>query len=208
MEERRCCRGHPRFRRYPDFTTHTQNKRTTLRNRETESSAANEPTGSQPRDCRASGKAVNGAMLVVLDTNVWISGVLWNGPPHEIISLAERGEFAIASSINIIEELWGVLSRQKFEKHLATAGVDIITIEERVLALAKLYIVRQTVTVITADPPDNAVLACALASNAEMIVSGDDHLLALKQFLDIPILTPRQFLARLTRIENKSLRQM
>jgi len=136
--------------------------------------------------------------MVVLDTNVWISGILWSGLPHEIIALAERGEIGVASSAPLLEELFDVLSREKFRPHLAAAGIDAIALRERVLALAQMYIVRHVVTVITADPPDNAVLACALAANADAIVSGDDHLLVLKRFRDIPILTPHRFLAKLS----------
>ena len=143
------------------------------------------------------------SMVVVLDTNVWISGMLWGGPPREIIFLAERNEIDIASSAALLEELFGVLSREKFRPHLAAADIDTTSLRERVLVLSQLYIVRQVVTVITADPPDNAILACALASNADAIVSGDDHLLALKQFRDIPILTPRQFLAKMSVAKKK-----
>ena len=68
-------------------------------------------------------------MVVVLDTNVWISGMLWGGPPREIIFLAERNEIDIASSAALLEELFGVLSREKFRPHLAAAGIDAIALQ-------------------------------------------------------------------------------
>ena len=64
-------------------------------------------------------------------------------------------------------------------------------------ALVHVFVTNQKVTAITADPADNAVLECALASDASFIISGDDHLLSLKSFQLIPIVTPREFLKRL-----------
>lgn len=136
-------------------------------------------------------------MIVVLDTNVWISGMLWTGPPHDILALAEQGRISIASSKPFLNELFGVLAREKFRKHLTAAGTDLDAISEYIFALVRLYSVHQTVSVIIADPSDNKVLACALAAHVDMIVSGDDHLLALKRFQNIPIVAPRQFLEQL-----------
>lgn len=133
-------------------------------------------------------------MTVVLDTNVWISGMLWTGPPHDIVVLAEQGKISVASSESLLNELFGVLTREKFQKHLVAVGTDLDAISEYVFALVRLYSIHQTVSVITADPSDNEVLACAFAANADMIVSGDDHLLALKHFQNIPIVAARQFL--------------
>jgi putative PIN family toxin of toxin-antitoxin system len=133
-------------------------------------------------------------MIVVLDTNVWVSGILWKGPPHDVIIHAERGDFSIATSMPLLDELFTVLSREKFTQHIESAGVDIASIRSAVVALAELWAIDQKITAITTDPDDNAVLECALAADAECIVSGDDHLLSLKSFRDIPIVTPHEFL--------------
>jgi putative PIN family toxin of toxin-antitoxin system len=135
-------------------------------------------------------------MIAVLDTNVWISGILWTGPPHDVVMLAERGKISVASSEPLLDELFEVLAREKFRKHLTAAGTNLDAASGYVSALVRLYSVHQTVSVITADPSDNEVLACALAAHANTIVSGDDHLLALNHFQDIPVITPRQFLER------------
>ena len=136
-------------------------------------------------------------MIIVLDSNVWISGIFWSGPPHEIIALAEREVIALATSEDLLSELFGVLAREKFTPYFVATKTDLQTVREQVLSLIHLYPTMETVTAITEDPADNMVLACALAADADCMVSGDDHLLSLKTFRDIPILTPRRFLQRL-----------
>jgi hypothetical protein len=138
-------------------------------------------------------------MITVLDTNVWISGILWGGAPREIVVLAEKGRIHVALSPHLLNELSGVLARPKFQPQLLSAKTDIDSIRESVISLVKLFEPTQKVSAVAADPADNAVLECALASGAEFIISGDDHLLSLKQFSDIPIITPRVFLNKFQR---------
>jgi uncharacterized protein len=88
-----------------------------------------------------------------------------------------------------LTELEDVLNREKFAQRLTTAGVSP---HELVLGYAALALVIQPANiepVILADPDDDAVLACAVTAQAEIIVSGDSHLLGLSQYRDMPILT-------------------
>lgn len=136
-------------------------------------------------------------MKIVLDTNVLISAIFWKGKPHEILTLAEKGIFRIASSNAILEELFGVLERPKFKPYLQQAQATMPDIQEKVLSLVEIFVSPNEVSVIQDDPSDNRILECALASRAFCIVSGDLHLVHLKQFREIPILTPSQFLSTL-----------
>ena len=138
-------------------------------------------------------------MRLVLDTNVVISGLLWQGPPRQLLDAARAGRASLYTSAMLLEELQEVLSRPKFATRLAAAAV---TAEELLLgyaALAALIHPAAIVPVIAADPDDDAVLACAVAARAGAISSGDPHLLRLAQFEAIPILTPAQVLALLPR---------
>jgi uncharacterized protein len=130
-------------------------------------------------------------MRLVLDTNVVLSGLLWNGVPAQLLDAAKIGEIEIFTSTFLLAELAGILTRAKFAKALAATGLSR---EELVLGyaeLATLIVPAPIPLTIAADPSDDQVLACAVAANADMIVSGDKHLHSLGgQYNGIRIITP------------------
>lgn len=126
----------------------------------------------------------------VLDTNVIISGLCFSGPPHRIINLAIEGKIEVLTTPALAEELRRVL----FLKFSDRSAEIAETLSE--FALLWTVIPAQKlpkVSVIRQDPADNIVLACAAAGKANIIVSGDAHLLGIKVFRSIPIVTPRVF---------------
>ena len=132
-------------------------------------------------------------MRLVLDTNVVVSGLLWNGIPSALLDAARIGEIELFTSTRLLAELAGILTRAKFAKALAAIGLPR---EALVLGYAELAAIVQPAPIplaIAVDPSDDQVLACALAASADLIVSGDKHLLALGgQYQGIPIVTPTQ----------------
>lgn len=138
-------------------------------------------------------------MRVVLDTNVFISAIFWEGPPHEILTLAEQGKVTLAASQETLDELFGVLARKKFDRYFKEAQTDHKRISEYILFLVEVFSPKEEVSIIKEDPPDNQFLSCALAAGTLFVVSGDRHLLGLKEFRNIPIITPKQFLIRMKR---------
>lgn len=136
-------------------------------------------------------------MRTVPDTNIVISGLLWRGNPRRILDAARDGIIELYTSPVLLEELEDVLSREKFARRLAAANV---TVQDLVLGYSALATVIETdpiEPVILVDPDDDAVLACPLAADAEVIVSGDGDLLDLKEHKEIRILTATEFLAEL-----------
>lgn len=137
-------------------------------------------------------------MIVVLDTNVVISGILTSrGPTRRIVDQWADGTFTVAVSPALIEEYIGVLLRPKFN---AIGSADIRTqIVASFLNLPNTVTVlpQRVLNVVVDDPSDNYVLACAEASRAKYIVSGDHHLLNLGAFGTISILRPADFLNKL-----------
>jgi len=132
---------------------------------------------------------------IVIDTNVFISGFLWKGNPAEIFDLARRGEIKICVSEEIIEELARVLGYPKFRSRLRSIEKTSEQIIEEFLEIVKLYPSEKLPQpVIIEDPPDDKFLACAVSCQALFIVSGDKHLLQLKEFQDILIVSPKEFL--------------
>ncbi len=127
-------------------------------------------------------------MRLVLDTNTVISALLWQGAPRRILLSAHANVVQLYTSIPLLIELDDVLRRTKFQARLRQARV---TANVLVLGYAALATTVEPVAippVILSDPDDDAVLACALAAQAEAIVSGDSHLLQLGAYAAIPIL--------------------
>ena len=137
-------------------------------------------------------------MHVVADTNTVVSGLLWYGNPRQVLDAARTGVITLATSAPLLAELADVLQRPKFAQRLARAQVTAPTLVFGYAALAQLVVPVAIAPVIAADPDDDAVLACAVAAQAEVIVSGDSDLLALESYEGIPIVTAAQLMARIT----------
>ena len=134
-------------------------------------------------------------MKIVLDTNTVISGLLWKGAPRQILDLARSGSLTLFTSPELLAELANVLERKKFSARLVLAETNVDELVYGYAALAKTIRPAKIKPVIKADPDDNKVLACAKAAKAEIITSGDDHLLNLKEYEGIRTLTVNQLLA-------------
>lgn len=139
-------------------------------------------------------------MRLVLDTNIVISGLLWSGPPAQLLEAAQANEVELFTTRQLLAELTRVLHRTKFANAIVASRLSI---EELVLGYADLAIVMEPSSIaptITADPDDDQVLACGLAAKTDLVVSGDKHLLSLKQYQGMPIVTAAEALQRLTSI--------
>ena len=121
-------------------------------------------------------------MKVVFDTNVYVSAFILPGSQGEqAFLLARRGLVELYSSVPILTETARVL-RNKFsqpEKDVTAALKMIGRVAQIVRPSRKIAAV--------ADIADNRILECAVAASSDLVVTGDHHLLALKQFEDIPL---------------------
>ena len=127
---------------------------------------------------------------VVVDTNVLVSATLFGGNPEKILDLAEEGKIKILISEKILEEFREVL-QEKFGFSLSIAELAASGIRE----ISSLITPTQRLTVIKEKEADNRVLECAVEDRAQYIVSGDTkHLQPLKEYQEIKILSPAQFL--------------
>lgn len=128
-------------------------------------------------------------MRLVLDTNIALSGLLWGGTPGRLIDAADARHVALFTSAALLAELDGVLSRPKFARPLAQRGLTVDDLLHGYAALAAMVRPASIAPTILRDPADDAVLAAALGAQADMIVSGDAHLLDLKNFHGMRIVT-------------------
>ncbi len=132
-------------------------------------------------------------MRVVLDTNIFISMAL-RGIVSKIDDEWKAEKFTILVSDEIVSEYLKVLQRPKL--HLSASTISAII--NRIYRKAKFVIPTEKIVVVKADPTDDKFLEAAIAGSADVIVSGDHHLLELKEFRAIPILSAREFLDWLT----------
>lgn len=136
-------------------------------------------------------------MRLVVDTNVLVSAFLWQGTPGRLIELAAEKEIALFTSRALLDELAATLAKKKLAKPVLATGLTAEQMLRNYRRLATLVTARQLAQQVSRDADDDAVLACALAAHAELIVSGDDDLLVLKHFQGIPITTPAQAIRRI-----------
>ena len=136
-------------------------------------------------------------MRAVLDTNLLVSYLLTHRPPIATLidDLLAKDGFVMVTAPELLAELDRVLTYPKLQRYY--------TDEERtrfvalVMALGEVVDLLETIPRICCDPDDDRLIACAVVGEADVIVSGDNDLLALERVGDIPILTAAQFLAML-----------
>ncbi|MFN9478223.1 MAG: putative toxin-antitoxin system toxin component, PIN family [Betaproteobacteria bacterium] len=136
---------------------------------------------------------------LVLDTNVALAGLLWGGPPRRLLQAAGAGAIELAASQELLDELARVLAYPKFAKRMASGGAAPTAWLQSYAALVEMTPAAAISPTVAGDPDDDRVLACALAARADIVVSGDAHLLNFKHFHGIPIMTPREAVARVVR---------
>lgn len=137
-------------------------------------------------------KQIEGMSLkVVIDTNVFISAILFKGETAKLVYLLKKANLKILISKQVLEEYIKVLSYPKFK--LSKEEIKYI-IEEELLPFVEPVKVISKINAIKEDPDDNKFIALAVDGNARYVISGDTHLLKLKKFQKINIVTIRGFL--------------
>jgi len=126
---------------------------------------------------------------IVLDTNVFISALFWRGTPYQIFKRILEGAFLNFTSPQILEELKRrLLDKFKLPPEKVKEFLEIIVFNSQIVSpKKKLNIVKK-------DPSDNKIIECALEAKASFIISGDEHLLEIKESQGIKIISPKEFL--------------
>lgn len=132
-------------------------------------------------------------LKAVIDTNVFVSGLFFSGPPYRILKAWDDGQFVMAVSEAILHEYKRVIETLSGK----LGDIDLAPILERIVIEAEMVTDYTFEQPICEDPDDDKFLACAMLSKSHYLISGDKHLLKLGAFLDTAIITPRQFLTQL-----------
>lgn len=136
-------------------------------------------------------------MKVVADTNIIVSGLFWRGSPRQVLDAARSGMVDLYTSPTLLAELEDVLGRPSFSSRMPQADATLHDLLMGIAALATIVHPLPIGPVLLSDPDDDAVLACAATVRADAIVSGDSHLLALREYQGIPVINAAELLLRL-----------
>jgi len=126
---------------------------------------------------------------VVLDTNIVISSAL-GGALVLVLEKWDAGQFTVIVTTDVVSEYFEVLNRPKFG--LKQETIDKIT--NYIYQFSEFVVSEEKIQFIKDDPKDDKFLEAAIAGKVDFIVSGDNHLLELKEFRSIPIISGREFL--------------
>ena len=132
-----------------------------------------------------------GALKVVVDTNVVVSAMLFGGTPGKLIDLWQTGTIKPLASKQIIDEYLRVLTYPKFK--LSEEEINFLLYQE-ILPYFDVIDAHPVPRIIKKDPEDDKFIRCALAGNVKFIIPGDQHLLALRSYKKIKIVSPADFL--------------
>lgn len=137
-------------------------------------------------------------MIVIIDTNVWISGVFWiGGTPFKILYYFDKHIFDVAFSKKTFDEF--VTRTERLRKKYQFSS----TRRERYLRLIRkygLFVETLSTPNVCRDPDDNSFLAVAEAAKANYLVTGDKDLLTLKKYKKTKIVKPKEFLKVLNKL--------
>ncbi len=142
-------------------------------------------------------------MRIVLDTNVMVSAILSpRSTSAQIMRLVLDGVVNLIISHDILDETLRVIRYPKLVNLMKKNGVALKEVEyviDRLSAIAVVTPGKLTLDVIQDDPSDNKILTCAVEGEVDFIISGDHHLIELKEFQGIPIVNPATFVAIIKR---------
>ena len=134
-------------------------------------------------------------MRAAIDTNVLLSGLLWHGAPYRLLEWVRSGELVLVTSPALLAELDEVLGRAKFGAILERSNTSRERTLDEVQRLAEVIKPPALQKPVCRDPDDDEILALAVAARADLIVSGDDDLLVLKEYQGIRIVNPAEALS-------------
>ena len=133
-----------------------------------------------------------GKEKIVLDTNVLISALGWEGKPKKVFNRILNKELDLVISKEQLNEFKKILNYPKF-KFTEDQKLKFLNI---VSEISNIVDIKNKLRIVKEDPDDDIILETAVESNADFIISGDEHLLKLKKFKDIKIVTCSEFLEK------------
>ena len=129
--------------------------------------------------------------IAVYDTNILFSGTGWNGTPYHCLELVRQDRVEGVTCIEILDEL-----AEKFSTKLNFSPTQTRKRIDYLRDFLRLVTINNTLKVVNADPDDDKIIECAVIGSATHIVTGDAHLLKLRNYQNIQIVTAAEFYAQ------------
>lgn len=129
----------------------------------------------------------------VIDTNVFVSGVFWKGPPCQVLQAWSGGRFKLIATTSILDEYDRVLGElaNKYNFSNYTRILELVKLNAELVSPVRFT------RPVCRDKDDDKFLSAALGGNAPFLVSGDNDLIAVDGFKGIRVLKAKAFLAEL-----------
>lgn len=133
-------------------------------------------------------------MRIVTDTNVLLSSSFWTGASFTIVEMSKQREIDLILSDAIIDEFRKVLQYKEVQEKIKDKNLEMKRTVEELISIATMVEPKEKVNIIEEDPDDNKILECAIEGKVNYIITKDNHLLKLKEFRGIKIITPEDFI--------------
>ncbi|MDZ7586218.1 MAG: putative toxin-antitoxin system toxin component, PIN family [Patescibacteria group bacterium] len=129
-------------------------------------------------------------LKVVLDTNIYLSGIIFGGNSRHILDLIIKKKIKAVSSPAILLEI-----SQKLKQKFKWSQEQIFLTIKTIVKTTNMIRTKKTLKIVKADKSDNKIIEAAVESNSSYIISGDKHLLKIKKYQGVKIVTPADFLS-------------
>jgi len=133
-------------------------------------------------------------MKIISDTNVLISATFWDGDSHKIISKVESKEVELILSEENVKEYEEVLEYKEIQDKIKDKQLEMKLTAQKIRSLAKIVTPSKKISAVKDDPDDDRILETAIEGKVDYIVSRDKHLLKLKEYENIKIVSQKEFL--------------
>ena len=129
-------------------------------------------------------------MKIVLDSNIFVSSFYWAGNPRKVFYRVTNGLDELYITDKILEEIISVMSKKKFDTSINEIKEYVKIIESYSIKLSS----KNNPEKISRDEGDNKILHCGFDGNVDFIITGDNDLLVLKEYKEIKIVKPKEYL--------------
>lgn len=132
-------------------------------------------------------------MKIVLDTNVLISGTFWTGDSFKILNKIDKEEIELIISEDLIKEYEKIINSDEIIEKITDKKLILNKVVQKVINNSVIVEPKQKFNVVKDDAKDNKIIEAAIEGKADYIISQDKHLLKLKSYQGIKIISPEEF---------------
>lgn len=146
-------------------------------------------------------------LKITLDTNVLVSGSFWTGDSFKILDLIDRKKIICIISKEIIAEYDKTIGSNEIIEKIENKSLILSKLVQKVILNSEIVEPKDRLNIVKNDSSDNKILECAKEGKVNFIITKDNHLLKLKEFGEIKIVTPDEFIKIYCNLTEKNVNQ-